>query len=240
MKLIKLPYTDGSDKNKDCELAPDKIVEALDEIWLNEDFKNVKFSVESSDINKIKEGDVYLGGDHSISYHIIKSLNKKNMCLLVFDAHPDVFQEFDKPTHADWLKHLIDEKVIKKENVILIGIRNPDKLEIKFLMENNIKFYTTKQIFMNIENVCDSVMEFVRKFDFLYISVDIDVLDPAFAFGVSFPEPGGLNTRELLYFLQRIKLIKNEKNIDVVEVNPIKDINNITSKTAAKIIGEFA
>mgnify|MGYP003974528921 FL=1 len=72
----------------------------------------------------------------------------------------------------------------------------------------------------------------------LHISIDIDVLDPAFAPGVSYPEPAGLTTRQLLYYLQRIRRL-NPTSIDLVEVNPEKDINNITSKTAAKIIAEF-
>ena len=78
-----------------------------------------------------------------------------------------------------------------------------------------------------------------RNFSDSYISVDIDVLDPAFAPGTGYLEPGGLSTRELLYLLQRIKLLKNIRKYDLVEVNPDKDINLMTCKTAAKIIKEL-
>ena len=82
-------------------------------------------------------------------------------------------------------------------------------------------------------------MEQARNFSDLYISIDIDILDPAFAPGTGYIEPAGLSTRELIYLIQRIKLLKNIKKYDLVEVNPDKDINNMTSKVAAKIIKEL-
>ena len=96
-----------------------------------------------------------------------------------------------------------------------------------------------KNLFLNIDNACDSVMEICRQFNELYLSIDIDVLDPSFAPGTGYLEPGGLSTRELIYFIQRIKLLKNLKRIDLTEVNPEKDINDITVKNAAKIISEL-
>ena len=83
------------------------------------------------------------------------------------------------------------------------------------------------------------VMEKARKFENLYISLDIDSVDPAFAPGTGCIEPGGLASRELIYFIQRLKLLKNLRMMDIVEVNPKIDVNNMTSKLAAKVIGEF-
>ena len=73
----------------------------------------------------------------------------------------------------------------------------------------------------------------------VYISLDIDVVDPAFAPGTGYPEPAGLTSRQLFYMLHRLKNLKNINIIDIVEVNPKKDINNMTSKLAAKILAEL-
>jgi agmatinase len=76
-------------------------------------------------------------------------------------------------------------------------------------------------------------------FGSLYVSIDIDVLDPAFAPGTGYLEPSGLSSRELIFFLQRLSNLKNLKAVDLVEINPKLDISNLTVKTGAKIISEL-
>jgi len=241
MKIIKIPYSEGTDVNKGAEKAPDEIIKQLNDIWSNENFQDNKYEVINSNLEELKEGDIYVGGDHSISYYIFKKFftNLKNPGVLVFDAHPDLFHYFDKPMQTDWLYFLIKENLIKPENIILVGIRNADMKEISFLKDYKIKYFTCRQLFNNIQENCDSIMEQTRGFSDLYVSIDIDILDPAFAPGTGYLEPGGLSTRELIYLIQRIKLLKNIKKYDLVEVNPDKDVNNMTSKTAAKIIKEL-
>jgi len=90
-----------------------------------------------------------------------------------------------------------------------------------------------------IKEVSESVMSVAKNFGSLYISVDIDVLDPGFAPGTGYPEPGGLTTRELLFFLHRLKKLHNLKAMDIVEVNPDKDVNELTSKLGAKLVVEL-
>ena len=90
-----------------------------------------------------------------------------------------------------------------------------------------------------IHEISESVMAAAKDFEALYVSIDIDVLDPAFAPGTGCTEPAGLTSRELIYFVQRLKLLKNLKIVDIVEINPKKDVNNMTSKLGAKIIAEF-
>ena len=223
------------------EKAPDEIVKQLNECWSNENFQDNKYEVLDSSLENLKEGDIYLGGDHSISYYIFKKFfkDKKNAGILIFDAHPDLFQHFDEPMQTDWLYFLIKEKIIKPENIILVGIRNLDMKEVSVLKDYKIRYFTARQLFNNIEDHCDAIMELAKNFSDLYISIDIDVLDPAFAPGTGYLEPAGLSTRELIYLLQRIKLLKNIRKYDLVEVNPDKDVNNITTKTAAKIIKEL-
>ena len=91
-----------------------------------------------------------------------------------------------------------------------------------------------------MHETADAVMSVMRKFDAVYVSVDIDVLDPAFAPGTGYIEPGGMTTRELLYFIQRLKNLRNIMMWDLVEVNPEKDVNELTVMAAAKILVEMA
>ncbi|MEK6932989.1 MAG: arginase family protein [Nanoarchaeota archaeon] len=240
MKIVKIPYSEGTDVNKGTEKAPDEIVKQLNECWSNENFQDNKYEIIESNIKELYDGDIFLGGDHSISYHIFKKFFKnKDAGILIFDAHPDLFEHFDKPIQTDWLYFLIKEKIIKPENIILVGVRNPDMKEVEILKDYKIKYLTSRQLFNNLHDSCDIIMENARKFPELYISIDIDVLDPAFAPGTGYLEPGGLSTRELLYLIQRIKLLKNIKKYDLVEVNTDKDFNLITCKIAAKIIKEL-
>ena len=80
MKIVKIPYSDGTDVNKGTEKAPDEIIKQLNECWSNENFLDNKYEVINSDINELKEGDVFIGGDHTISYYIFKKFfkDKKN------------------------------------------------------------------------------------------------------------------------------------------------------------------
>ena len=129
--------------------------------------------------------------------------------------------------------------IAKWNNLIIIGTRKYWKNELNYIKEKNIRLVTSKQIFENnIQDICDTVMETFRKFEELYISIDIDVLNPDIAPGTHYTEPNGLQLNQLLYFVRRLKILKNIKKIDLVEVNP--DIENkITIKTAAKIISEI-
>jgi arginase family enzyme len=99
-----------------------------------------------------------------------------------------------------------------------------------------------KLIFENgIDNVTESITEIINSWkDGFYLSIDIDAVDPAFAPGTGYCEPGGLTSREILYMLQRVIKCKNHVSSDIVEVNPEKDVKNITSFLAAKIIKEIS
>ena len=141
------------------------------------------------------------------------------------------------PTHEEWLRALI-EFGFPKENILLVGVRNADSKENLFLRENNIKKISINQLTEDLQETCDSIMEFSNRKE-LYVSIDIDVIDPTFAPATGYPESGGLTSREFLYLIQRINKIKNLKAIDIVEINPCKDKNNLTVKLGAKILGEL-
>mgnify|MGYP002630033875 CR=1 FL=1 len=258
MRILKIPFNGGALGKKDGqELGPNKVVEFLKNFHISEteklpvfaeeeilvDNMNLEdtFSLIESQVSKIDTVTTIIGGDHSITHPCFKAFSKRfsNPGIIVFDAHPDVQDDFTV-THENYLRRLVSDGFLKKENIILIGIRNWSKEEVMYLKQNRIKYYSMKEItFDDIKEICDSIMSVAREWDGLYLSIDIDVLDPAFAPGTGHTEPGGMSSRELIYFMQRLKLLKNLKMIDLVEVNPKKDIDDLTSKIAAKLIIEL-
>jgi len=232
-------------KTKGTELTPGMILSllpgktellTLDNNNIEESMKQIGQRASSTD------NCVFLGGDHSITYATMKALcEKKKAGIIVFDAHPDIMQPFSVPTHENYLRQLIEEGILPASNVILVGIRAGDDEEQQYIKKNNIAHFSMDEIAKEgIHNTCDAVMAAAKDFEALYVSIDIDVVDPAFAPGTGYPEVGGLTSRELLYFLARIKFLKNLRMIDVVEINPTKDINDITLKLGLKIIQEFS
>lgn len=252
MRIIKIPVSAGwLKKTTGVEKGPDKIVKHLEDFWFSEtnvlpvySFDEVSAPTQKTIFDKIKAQKEFiaLGGDHSMTYPCFKAFasNHDNPGMIIFDAHPDLMETTDPVNHENYLRALIEHDVIKPENIILVGIRNSDPDEIKFLKENKIKHFSMSVIAEEgKETVCDAVMAAAKKFDALYLSIDLDAMDAAFAPGVTYPEVAGLTSRELLYFLQRIKKLKNLKSADIVELNPDKDINNITALLAAKIVVEL-
>ena len=246
MKIVSIPYSEGSmGKNKGCEKAPELIISELRK--LRKEFNSEIIKTDKSNfvdnMKNLGPADIYIGGDHSITYYTFSKFAKnfKNPCLLVFDAHPDYYPSDDIGFigHEDWLYFLVNKGIIKSENIILVGIRAIDPKEKSFLEKNKMKKYDTSNLYNNYEEACNAMMEECRKFDGLYISIDIDAIDPAFAPGTGYLEAGGISSVDLFYLLSRLKLLKNLKCIDLVEINPDLDVNNMTIKLGAKIISEF-
>ncbi|GAG19205.1 unnamed protein product, partial [marine sediment metagenome] len=152
MKIIKLPAKNGLGNTDGTELAPNKVVEKLkQEIYLNESGLKPAFKIESIPVNNsnieqtnqnihdyLMQNDdvpIIIGGDHSITYACFKAFSKKfqNPGLIIFDAHPDLVNDFSPPTHEDFLRVLIKEGHLKKENIVLVGTRNWHSNEQEFL-----------------------------------------------------------------------------------------------------------
>ena len=192
---------------------------------------------------------VFLGGDHSISYSLTRAFFDycensnlgKEPCLIVFDAHPDLMKPVDKkfPTHEEWLRALIEDG-FPVENILLVGVRNSDVQESEYLKDKGIKIISINDLNNDLQEITDIITEFANGKE-LYVSIDIDVIDPAFAPSTGYAEPGGLTSRQFLYILQRINKIKNLKGVDIVEINSEKDKerDNMTIKLGAKILSEL-
>jgi arginase len=262
MQIIRVKGINGLGKTDGCEDAPVEVVRAIGEIGSNEygriiDSQKLYFeeihlnnsNIEeagkliyenSKEIFSEQDRAIFIGGDHSISYGLVKgfSENFKNPFLIVFDAHADCMPAIKEPNHEEWLRKLVEEG-FPTENIVLIGVRNIWEEEMRFLEGKGIQKIDASKIGENKELICDGIMEKARGCDGIYVSIDIDVLDPAFAPGAGYMEPGGMSSRDLIYFLHRLNFLKNLVGIDIVEINPQKDINKMTVKMGAKIVGEM-
>jgi len=234
----------------------------LEEIHLdngNVEYSNGLIYKNSFEIFGEKPRVVFLGGDHSISYSTTRAFfdycqnEGKEPCLIVFDAHaacmtpmidlesedssPPTHKCCKEPTHEEWLRKLVEDG-FPIENILLVGVRNLWKDEISFLKEKKIRIISMNSLLENFQDACEIIMEFASGRE-LYVSIDIDFIDPAFAPGTGYPESGGLSSREFIYLISRMNKMKNLRAVDIVEINPEKDINGMTIKLGAKILGEL-
>ena len=191
---------------------------------------------------------IFLGGDHFATFSLVRAFfehckrGEKDFCLILFDSGPDCREEKGGekgiyPSNKNWLRYLI-EASFPRENVFLAGIRNYSPSELAFLKKNRIKFLGVNAFLENLEDSCDILMEFAKDKE-AYLSIDLSVIDPAFAPGISEISPGGLTSREFIYLVQRLNLIRKIRAVDIVELNSDTDFNKMTSKLGAKILSEF-
>ena len=213
-------------------LQEDTVVADLGDLTLKGSVAEIFAYIERKVLEIIKRGviPVILGGDHSITYPIIRAFAEKYrpLDIIHFDAHPDLYEELygDKLSHACPFTRIMEEGLV--ENLAQIGIRAKIGEHEEKARKFNIKM-------IEMKNFRDSLsLEFKNP---LYISFDMDALDPAFAPGVSHHEPGGLSSRQVIQIIHRLKA--QIVGLDVVELNPTRDTSGITAAAAVKIIMEI-
>ncbi|MGB9907051.1 MAG: agmatinase [Candidatus Saccharicenans sp.] len=174
---------------------------------------------------------IILGGDHSITYPAVKAVARKyqRLDLLHLDAHPDMYQDLygDRLSHACPMARILEERLVK--NLVQVGIRatTPD-------MEAMARKYRVRTI--TARDYPEKLkLEFSHP---LYLSLDLDVFDPAYAPGVSHHEPGGLTSRQVLDLIHQLQA--RIVAFDIVELNPSRDVSEITASLAFKLIKEIA
>jgi len=174
---------------------------------------------------------IALGGDHSITYPILRGLHQAypSLTLVHIDAHPDLYEEFegDRFSHACPIARVMEEGLAAR--VVQVGIRASTAHQ-----RDQARRYGVEQIDMRawVDGARPSTSGHV------YVSLDLDALDPAFAPGVSHREPGGLSVREVVTMLDTLggELV----GADIVEFNPRQDISGLTAIVAAKLVKELA
>ena len=173
-----------------------------------------------------------LGGDHAVTLPIIRAYEKhySNLNVLHFDAHPDLYDEFqgNRYSHACPFARIMEEGLIKK--LVQVGIRTMTPQQQASADRFKVTVIDMKSLPKGLSKL--------RFSGPLYISLDLDALDPAHAPGVSHIEPGGLRTRDIITLIQQIKA--PIVGADIVEYNPARDINGMTAMVAAKLLKELA
>ncbi len=256
ISLLGIPYDDSSSYLRGSALAPERIRAALrssssnlsiengmsfDQVGLVEDLGDLLLPVGpehreaiSSAIGSLLDKGkktLVLGGDHSISYPILSAFATRMEALHViqFDAHPDLYDELDgdKYSHASPFARLLEE--FPHIRLTQIGIRTinahcrmqADRLGVRVFEMRDLPAISM----LDIDGP-------------VYISLDLDVLDPAFAPGISHYEPGGLSVREVLSYIHQLP--NHIVGADIVELNPTRDRNEQTAMVAAKFVKEIA
>jgi arginase len=173
---------------------------------------------------------VSLGGDHSITYPILRAIGKRipAITLVHFDAHPDLYADYEgnPHSHASPFARIMEEQLVHR--LIQIGVRTLNAHQHAQADKYGVKIFETKDLpdptHLNLAGP-------------VYVSFDMDALDPAFAPGVSHWEPGGLTTREAIAYLHALPgpII----GADLVEFNPTRDPSGLTATVAAKILKEL-
>ena len=174
-----------------------------------------------------------LGGEHSLSYGTYMRF-PKDIGYIVFDAHYDLRDEYAdiKLSHAAYLRRIIELR--GAENIIHVGARSFAREELEFKLEHNVKTVTDKDI--RDGKGPKLVKDAISTFDKMYLSVDLDVLDPAFAPGIGNPEALGITSRELFDMVCAMEE-KQIRCMDIVELCPPYD-NGATASIAAKLMAE--
>jgi agmatinase len=173
---------------------------------------------------------ITLGGDHSITYPAVRAFAGSGpFSLLHFDAHPDLYPEFlgDRYSHACPFARILEEGLVRE--LVQVGVRTMTGEQAAMAERHGVRVVSMDQWERGWRP--DTAGP-------LYLSLDLDVLDPAFAPGVSHPEPGGCSTRLLLSTLQAIS--NPIVGADLVELNPLNDPGGITARVAAKLVKEVA
>jgi arginase len=174
---------------------------------------------------------IALGGDHSVTYPILRAVSQghRQLTILHIDAHPDLYDELDgdRYSHACPFARIMEEGLAAR--LVQVGIRTMNGHQRSQADRFGVEVIDMRAWTSGARPQVDGT---------IYLSIDLDGLDPAYAPGVSHREPGGLSVREVLSLVQ--DLPGTLVAADVVEYNPRQDLTGITATVAAKIVREIA
>ena len=174
---------------------------------------------------------ISIGGDHAISFPIITATKNyyKQFSIVHFDAHPDLYENFDNNPNSHASPFARIKEQFPEIDLYQVGIRTINPHQLQQIDKYNVKVFDPDKF----NQFCNLKIEGP-----IYISIDMDGFDPAFAPGVSHIEPGGLTSRQVINWIQTCS--NQIIGADIVEYNPERDINQITAMLAAKLIKELA
>ena len=208
-----IPFFD----NEDVRVSPGDTKKTLEIIY--------NYTTYLVSVNKFP---FFIGGEHLITYPMVKAIKDDNEIIVIqFDAHTDLRDEYAglEYSHATVMKRIIE---LKKVKLIQLGIRSGSREEFKLAKENNFLY--------NLNDI-EKINKLIKNKN-VYITVDVDVFDPAYVPGVGNPEAGGIDFSQFLDFILKLKDF-NLKGIDVVELSPEIDPTHISSIFVSKLIREL-
>ena len=250
--LLGIPFDANSSYLRGAAAAPPKIREALrcdsSNLWTElgvdlgaafadagdlqfadtEAFPAIEQAIDALLQEKAKP--LALGGDHSITYPILKSFARHHPGLTIvhFDAHPDLYDEFEgnRHSHACPFARIMEQHLAQR--LVQVGIRTMSGLQRAQAARFRVHVIEMRAL---------PAHHLLQVNGPVYISFDMDVVDPAFAPGVSHREPGGMSVREAIAHLHAIK--GSIVGADIVEYNPVQDVSGLTATVAGRILKEI-
>jgi agmatinase len=256
-RLIGLPYDASSSHLRGPALAPPVIRQALHSaagnLWTEAlqnlargdtllgdagdlvlpDSELARVQIEQGVGALLSEGfrPIALGGDHSVTYPVLRAMNAvyPRPAILHIDAHPDLYEEFDgdRYSHACPFARILEENLASR--LVQVGIRAMNGHQRDQAARYNVHVIDMRAWTRGVRPTLDGQV---------YLSIDIDALDPAFAPGVSHREPGGLSVRDVIGIVHDCG--GTIVGADIVEFNPLQDATDMTARVAAKIVKEVA
>ena len=187
-----------------------------------------------------------IGGDHSLAYPDIAGVTdvygKGKVSVIHFDAHYDATMWFGHlSSHGSWVKRLIYEGHIPGKNWIQVGLRGyyPDKESFEWMRKEGMRYHPMAEVERRgWDAVLEDVIKEAKEAEYLFISWDVDVMDPAFVPGTGTPEPGGLTPREAFPIMRRLCAESNVIGVDVVELAPGRDPTYVSTLNVNRIVRE--
>ena len=176
---------------------------------------------------------IVLGGDHSVTHPVVRAVSRAQPALTIVhvDAHPDLYESFegDRHSHACPFARIMEEGLAAR--LVQVGIRTMTRHQREQADRFGVEVIDMRAWERGARPA-------IAPGEAVYLSIDLDALDPAFAPGVSHPEPGGLSVRDVVSLVQ--ELAGPLAGADVVECNPAADPAGLTARVAAKLVKEIA
>jgi arginase family enzyme len=224
-----IPCIQGSlGKNKGCEKAPDFIFSKLKIFpekleFLLEDIEKQNSQILGHALQTFKEKKLpfFIGGTHDITFSLFNAFAKsnKNPVLLIFDAHADSDEGTIIPSHEDFVRALVEQKIIAPEKIMIVGLRKIYPSEESFLSKSGVRFILSSVVHSNFSETLKMIQKFINEKD-LYVSFDVDCLSNRIMLATHYTPRGGLTEKEAKIFLNEV--IPKAKAVDLVEFNPQK------------------
>ena len=245
-KLYLVPGVNGLGKTFGSKVGGEKLVEGLD--YEKAEVNNDDVSEQLEQLEEFSKGvfdkgfdgkKVFVGGDHSISYPLVKGFVEKfkdKVRLIVFDAHADLMKPMREPTHEEWLRAVVENTDLKGENIMIVGLRDS-------VVESEEKMYLEEKGILRVdigEDIKEKIREFIGEGHEVYVSFDVDVFDVSLVEGgTGYPVSDGFSDEEGLRLVRFLSQEMKVRYWDLVEISNNVGENNNTTRLGRKVLSSI-